>query len=167
MLSRKSHNVQKSSLDIYLYPRNLFCSYHHFCALWHCLISNNDQCETSSFIQTNTLILSIFDYLICSLSPKMSHTALNPQSSLTICFRYIYNYSMILSCTWKISTLNVTEHHSRHKSDSPQSSLAVCSAVTHGWPQFYMPHFNQIVPDTEEPQELLPFACFCLHFHHI
>lgn len=40
-------------------------------------ISNNDQCETSSFIQIDALIFSIFACLIRWLTPKMSKTAAN------------------------------------------------------------------------------------------
>lgn len=147
----------KTLLLIYLYtPKTSFVLCHHFCAFWHCLISNNDQCETSSFIQTNALILSIFDCLICSLSAEMSEAALNPQSRVCVAIRLRYTLQLRswLVHTWKISTLNVTAHHSRHKSDSPQTFLATCSAVTHCWSWFPKTLFNQIVPGTKKPYKI-------------
>lgn len=135
LLSWKSLRCTEIFLSIFT-PKTSVERYDFLCALWHCLISSSDQCPTSSFIQTNVLIFSILGCLICSLSAKMSQTAIYPLLDHMF-------FTTVMASTSKISILK--EPYSRHELPSPQTLLVARSSVTHE-----IDIFNCVVLGTKE-----------------
>lgn len=125
---------------------------HHFCALWHSLISYSDKCETSFVIQTNALILSIFNGLIFSLFVTNFFLIL----SLACLWQHgLGIYIRFLSCTRKIKPLTVTSLKIQVWFHSVSWFHL---AITHGWPSFQTALLYQITP---EPKESCSFTgCF-------